>query len=71
MAKQTEKQRQLAQLAGDKDFVMWKGQLCEIVGNEPVTRSDGTVVLCAKIKVLGLPLHQGLRVVLESELELQ
>lgn len=47
---------------------MWQGQLCEIVGNEPITTSKGTVVLCAKIKVLGMPLHQGLRLVAIEEL---
>lgn len=68
MAKQTEKQRQVARSIGGKDQVLWRGQLCEIVGNEPVTQSTGTVILCAKIKVLGMPLHQGLRLVPTEEL---
>jgi hypothetical protein len=48
--------------------LMWKGQYVEIVGNEPVTKSDNTVILCAKIKVLGMPLNEGLRLVPVEEL---
>jgi hypothetical protein len=69
MARQTEKQKQAARASG-RDVVIWQGQLCEIVGNEPVTKSDNSVVLCAKIKVLGMPLHQGLRLVAAEELKL-
>jgi len=49
--------------------LMWRGQVVEIVGNEPVTKGDGSVVLCAKIKIVGLPLHRGLRLVPLEELE--
>jgi len=68
MARQTEKQKQAAK-ASSRDVVIWQGQLCEIVGNDPVTKSDNSVVLCAKIKVLGMPLHQGLRLVAADELK--
>lgn len=66
MARQTKKQ--MAAAASNRNAVMWQGQLCEIVGNEPVAKSDGTVLLCAKVKVLGMPLHQGLRLVAMDEL---
>ena len=48
---------------------MWKGQYVQIVGNEEVRTSDGGVLLCAKIKVIGVPLHQGLRLVPLAEIE--
>lgn len=66
MAKQTKKQ--MAAAASNRNAVIWQGQLCEIVGNEPVTKADNSIVLCAKIKVLGMPLHQGLRLVAIDEL---
>ena len=71
MAKQTRKQRvavQSTKRASVSPIMTWKGQLCEIVGNEPVRKADNTVVLCAKIKILGMPLHQGLRLVPSEEL---
>lgn len=68
MARQTEKQKQAAKASG-RDVVLWKGQCVEIVGNEPVTKSDNTVILCAKIKVLGMPLNEGLRLVPFDELK--
>jgi hypothetical protein len=69
MARQTKKQKQAAESFGGKDCVTWKGQLCQIIGNEPVTQSNGDVILCAKLKVLGVPLHQGLRLVPLAEIE--
>ncbi len=69
MARQTKKQKEAAKSFSGKDTVLWNGQLCEIVGNEPVTQSTGKIVLCAKIKVLGMPLHQGLRLVPVDELQ--
>ena len=47
---------------------MWKGQYAEIVGNEPVTKSDGTVILCAKIRIIGMPIEKALRLVPVEEL---
>lgn len=67
MARQTKKQQAAAKVSG-RDIVLWKGQTCQIVGNEPVTKSDNTVILCAKIKVLGMPLNEGLRLVPVEEL---
>ena len=49
--------------------LMWKGQYVEVVGNEEVRTSAGGVLLCAKIKVIGVPLHQGLRLVPLAEIE--
>lgn len=68
MVRQTKKQ-QAASNASGRDIVLWKGQTCQIVGNEPVTKSDNSVVLCAKIKVLGMPLNEGLRLVAVEELK--
>ena len=48
--------------------LMWKGQYAEIVGNEPVTKSDGTVILCAKIRIIGMPIEKALRLVPVEEL---
>ena len=42
---------------------MWKGQYVEIVGNEDVKTSTGSVVLCAKIKIIGMPIEKALRLV--------
>jgi hypothetical protein len=47
---------------------MWKGQYVEIVGNEDVTTSTGSVVLCAKIKIIGMPIEKALRLVPLEEL---
>ena len=69
MAKQTKKQQEAAKSFRGKNAALWKGQLCQIVGYEPVTQSSGEVIMCAKIKVLGMPLYQGLRLVLAHELE--
>jgi hypothetical protein len=43
--------------------LMWKGQYVEIVGNEDVKTSTGSVVLCAKIKIIGMPIEKALRLV--------
>lgn len=48
--------------------LMWKGQYVEIVGNEDVTTSTGSVVLCAKIKIIGMPIEKALRLVPLDEL---
>lgn len=58
------------EVASVDPVLRWNGQIVEIVGNEPVTKSDGTVILCAKIKVIGLPLHRGLRLVPLEELQI-
>ena len=51
--------------------ITWRGIECTIVGNEAVTKSDGSIVLCAKIKLVGRPLHQALRLVQQSEIIIQ
>ena len=51
--------------------ITWRGIECTIVGNEAVTKSDGSIVLCAKIKLVGRPSHQALRLVEQSELVIQ
>lgn len=48
--------------------ITWHGMECTIVDHEPVTQSDGKVILCAKIRIAGKPLHQALRLVEASEL---
>jgi len=69
MAKQqTKKQKAESKLLGG-DFVTWKGQTCTIIGNEPVTKSDNSIVICAKIRILGMPLNEGLRLVPVEELK--
>jgi hypothetical protein len=51
-------------------LLTWKGQYVEIVGNEPVTTSAGNVVLCAKIRIIGMPIEKALRLVPAEELKL-
>lgn len=63
------KQKPKSQGESGKGAITWRGQVCEIVGNEPIVCSDGTLKMCAKIKVYGLPLHQALRLVGLDELE--
>jgi hypothetical protein len=47
---------------------MWKGQYVEIVGNEDVQTSLGGVTLCAKIRIVGMPIEKALRLVAIEEL---
>jgi len=47
---------------------MWKGQYVEIVGNEDVQTSSGGVTLCAKIRIIGMPIEKALRLVPIEEL---
>ena len=47
---------------------MWKGQYVEIVGNEDVQTSLGGVKLCAKIRIIGMPIEKALRLVPIEEL---
>ena len=47
---------------------MWKGQYVEIIGNEDVQTSSGGIALCAKIRIIGMPIEKALRLVPIEEL---
>lgn len=68
MPRQTKKQAMAFSTMAGKDVVLWKGQTCEIVGNEDVQTSSGGVTLCAKIRIIGMPIEKALRLVPIEEL---
>jgi hypothetical protein len=71
MARQTKKQlRETATYRKNSadPILMWKGQYVEIVGNEDVQTSSGGVTLCAKIRIIGMPIEKALRLVPIEEL---
>jgi hypothetical protein len=71
MARQTKKQlRETAiyRKSTADPLLMWKGQYVEIVGNEDVQTSLGGVKLCAKIRIIGMPIEKALRLVPIEEL---
>ena len=68
MSRQTKKQALSSTTMIGKDVVIWKGQTCEIVGNEDVQTSSGGITLCAKIRIIGMPIEKALRLVPIEEL---
>lgn len=48
----------------------WRGKPCSVVGFQDITTSAGTVKRCAEIKLTGIPLFQGWRLVDAAEVEM-
>ena len=49
-------------------YGVWRGKSCEVVGFQDITTSTGERKSCAEIKLIGIPLHQGWRLVDAADL---